>query len=90
MHYICLDAHEMDNREQLHDYLAGKLAFPSYYGRNLDALYDCLGDIRQPTIIFINHQQALSDNLGNYGRKVGEVFKEAARRNKYIRLVVRY
>lgn len=90
MQYICLDAHEMSNRERLHDYVAIKLALPAYYGRNLDALYDCLSDIQQPTIIFLTHQRALSENLGNYGRKVGQVFKDVAHQNKHIKLVIRY
>ncbi len=28
-----------------HDYLKKALNFPNYYGKNLDALYDCLCDL---------------------------------------------
>ena len=34
------------NRETLHDILSSKLTLPEWYGRNLDALYDCLTDLR--------------------------------------------
>ena len=32
-------------KENGHDYLAEALDFPDYYGKNLDALYDCLTEI---------------------------------------------
>ncbi|MDD6345358.1 MAG: barstar family protein [Oscillospiraceae bacterium] len=31
--------------EELHEELAQKLGFPEYYGKNLDALYDCLSEM---------------------------------------------
>jgi RNAse (barnase) inhibitor barstar len=37
----------------VHDYLAEKLSFPTYYGRNLSALADCLEDVDQPTRIVV-------------------------------------
>ncbi len=33
--------------EGFHDAIAAALAFPAYYGRNLDALNDCLRDVAQ-------------------------------------------
>lgn len=32
-------------KERGHDYLAEELNLPDYYGKNLDALYDCLTEI---------------------------------------------
>ena len=37
----------------VHDYLAERLTFPAYYGRNLSALADCLEDIDRPTRIIV-------------------------------------
>ncbi len=37
-------------REAL-DAVAAALAFPGYFGRNLDALWDCLTDLEQPTAL---------------------------------------
>jgi hypothetical protein len=34
--------------ERLHDELAFKLGLPSWYGRNFDALFDCLSSIGEP------------------------------------------
>ncbi|MBO0812818.1 MAG: barstar family protein, partial [Microlunatus sp.] len=34
--------------------IAARLGFPDYFGRNLDALWDCLRAIRQPTAVIID------------------------------------
>ena len=39
---VILDGELMTDRPTVHDLLSEKLAFPEYYGRNLDALYDLL------------------------------------------------
>jgi RNAse (barnase) inhibitor barstar len=36
-------------KERLHDEFASKLGFPKWYGRNLDALLDCLSSIDDPS-----------------------------------------
>jgi hypothetical protein len=42
---ISLDASIWDSREEFHRDVATALAFPEYYGQNLAALNDCLGDV---------------------------------------------
>ena len=44
---------DFGNAAALHDYLARELGFPSYYGANLSALADCLGDVDSPTRIVV-------------------------------------
>lgn len=39
-----LDGGLFGNANQIHNYLANQLRLPAWYGRNLDALYDCLTD----------------------------------------------
>ena len=51
MKTIELDFKELYTPRQIHEYIAEKLGFPEYYGKNLDALYDCLTDISEPTAI---------------------------------------
>ena len=41
---VYLDGRALDSREALHQALSALLAFPAYYGKNLDALHDCLTD----------------------------------------------
>jgi hypothetical protein len=40
-----LDASTWNDADDLHDAVAAALRFPDYYGRNFDALDDCLGDV---------------------------------------------
>ena len=50
----------------LYDCLAGDLALPRHFGRNLDALYDCLTtDVRGPFAIVVRQPGALRDLLGD-------------------------
>ena len=39
------DAARWKNEEQMHDAIRSALSFPYYYGKNLDALNDCLTDL---------------------------------------------
>ncbi len=39
---VYLDLKNIAGKEELHEMLAEKLNFPSYYGKNMDALFDIL------------------------------------------------
>ena len=55
MELIIIDGKRMTTIEETHRYLERTLRLPPYYGHNLDALYDCLGDLSQNVyIILIN------------------------------------
>ena len=43
-----LDAHD---RAEFVEHVAAALQFPAHYGRNLDALWDCLTDLTVPTAL---------------------------------------
>ena len=36
---------DFEDKEEALDRIAAELGFPEYFGRNLDALYDCLCDL---------------------------------------------
>jgi len=44
---VTVDAGNWASEDDLHDDVAAALDFPSYYGRNFDALNDCLSDVSQ-------------------------------------------
>ncbi|WP_233360143.1 barstar family protein [Streptomyces sp. CRPSP2-6A1] len=44
-HVICLEAGRWSTERDMHRAMAAALDFPDYYGHNLDALNDCLGDV---------------------------------------------
>ena len=75
-----LAAADFATREELHTYIAARLHFPDYYGANLDALNDCLGDICKPTAIFVTRG---SDDP-EWFEGVCRVMLRAARENEHI------
>ena len=74
---MILDAAQMNEKAQAHRYLAEMLALPDYYGRNLDALYDCLTDLTDTAVVFVDLRRA----EGTYFDKLLQVFWEAAEDN---------
>lgn len=69
------------DREMLHDLLAKELMLPDYYGRNLDALYDLLMEISQPTAFKILHPDLLREHLGSYCEAFAATLVQASQNN---------
>lgn len=83
---ICiLDGERILDKDMLHDTLAGAMDFPDWYGRNLDALYDCLTDMTEETEIRIRNENVLTEHLGNYAAALKKVISAAAEENHRIR-----
>ena len=65
MKYI-LDGKKMVSREETHRYLKETFGFPDYYGKNLDALHDCLAEMGEMEVEIENAADMLAA-LGKYG-----------------------
>ncbi|WP_407424521.1 barstar family protein [Methanobrevibacter sp.] len=50
-------------KKEGHDYIKEALNFPDYYGKNLDALYDCLTEIGIETQIKLINADLISNDL---------------------------
>ncbi len=75
---LVIDEFNFNDVLSLHQYLALNLNFPSYYGNNLDALYDVLLDINfKVELVF--------KNIFKY-KSFLETCLEAARVNKNIKV----
>ncbi len=48
----------------VHTLFAESFGFPEWYGNNLDALYDCLTDLTEPSLVVIADAEILRDRLG--------------------------
>ena len=84
-----VDLGNIYTKEALHYHLKKDLEFPDYYGRNLDALMDCLTDMREDSEIEILNLSELVDNLGDYAERTLSVFHRAAFENRHLSLVFR-
>lgn len=85
---ICiLDGKYISDKKTLHDTLAADLQFPDWYGRNLDALYDCLTDMQEEARIQILNADSLEANLGGYARSLADVLLDASGRNPNINYI---
>ena len=87
MKTILLDCAQMTGREEAHDYLARALSFPEWYGRNLDALWDCLTECPETVVVF-RHPGAMLSALREYGCRLLQTFFEAERENPALHVVI--
>ena len=81
---VTLSGNKMLTKEAMHTYLARKLKFPSYSGKNLDALHDCLGEISHPLHLTVTFTDRLTEELGDYGETFLGVLKDVAEENENI------
>ena len=86
---LTLNARRMTTRDQAHAHLKERLRLPDWYGNNLDALNDCLGEIGEPTRITLRFSPALEQNLGEHGLRLMRVLENASAENQNIRVVLR-
>ena len=82
MNNITLKLDKFSEKNEIHNYLKKKMKFPDYYGGNLDALYDCLTDIRSDTAVDIRY-----DAENDMQRAVLEVFSDAVAANTHLAII---
>ena len=89
MRIITLDIEKMRSLPMLHKYLHTALALPEYYGANLDALYDCLTEIAEPSELVVPQKVAAEAYLGWYGQQFLQVLEDAAAANDALTITLR-
>ena len=78
---VFLNGNELTTRAQPHDALSEALELPEWYGRSLDALYDCLTDLSVPTTIHVEHWPQ-----EDYLQRALTVIQDAAEENELIQV----
>jgi len=93
MRKVILNFQGLYSREAIHEYIARQMQFPHYYGRNLDALFDCLTDIDQPTAVgcYFPEEEGLEkedldevrrNRMKDYLERLQETFLDAEEENR--------
>lgn len=66
------------------DYLSARLELPEWWGRNLDALYDCLTEPGEPRLLALGRREAMEGTP--FGRRLLRVLEDAAAENPFLQL----
>ena len=83
MKQIILDGNVIADAAKVHDYLMEMLDFPEYYGKNLDALHDCLTDLEDWEIMITAPEED-----GAIFQRILRVIKAAENENDSIKLIL--
>lgn len=79
MKKIILNGKLMENNP--HEYMKKSLNFPEYYGKNLDALFDCLSEIGEKTEITLIYSKKIK-------KTIITTFKDAEKENQYLSIKI--
>lgn len=85
---VFIDGADIASRDALHDTLARQLSLPDWYGRNLDALYDCLSEYGEEAELRLLHTDELFAHLGVYADVLQTVLRDACEENPRLRLSI--
>lgn len=84
MKKIYLDSKIYKEPADIHQFLQEELDFPEYYGRNLAALFDCMTDLSEQTVIRYHRGGFESEEQEIYFSRVLTVLKDAAEENEML------
>lgn len=74
--YATLDLTDCANIYELHDRIQKALQFPDHYGRNLDALWDCLNRDCGMDFVSIIGSETVAEELKPTVKVILEMFEE--------------
>lgn len=81
MKKIILDCSAIADKASLHAALKAALSLPEWYGSNLDALHDCLGELGEPTKLVLQDYSLLAEHLGPYAAQLVYVLHVCSEEN---------
>ena len=87
MSKVIINGLTMVSRQRAHNEIAHALSLPNYYGRNLDALWDCVSTLHAD--VTLTDADAVVSMLGDYGRQLIGVLQEASEKNPHFSLEIR-
>lgn len=81
MKEITIDCASAENSRQLHRLFAQHMAFPDWYGHNLDALHDLLTGICEETSLTLL-------NLGDFAKGFRRVLQDSQEENPFLTVTI--
>ena len=87
MQSVILDGELLLTREDVHKALREGLAFPEWYGNNLDALHDVLTERTEDMSIKLTNRVLLEEHLGDYAVYLLRVLQDCAEENPHLHIV---
>ena len=80
MERITINLSGVTSKDAIQDILVSSLPLPDYYGRNLDALYDCVSTmfIRKRVEITLLGTESVPEELMSYVRGIKKIFSRVA------------
>ena len=88
MKNVTIDLTNIQTQRGMHAYIAYVMNFPAYYGRNLDALYDMLAQIGEPTLIMIRRPAQLPQEMAALFPKLSLVLHDVQEENDCLQVFV--
>lgn len=79
--FATINGAEIKTMKEFHNRISQELHFPEYYGKNLDALYDCLTDISEDTTVTVTHALEWFQALGKDAITAVRVMQDASQLN---------
>ena len=84
MKEITIDGEKIEAKSQVNELFVKELGFPEYRGNNLDAIGDCLDELKTPvTINFVNRER-MKLKFGRFATVLSQMLKLAAKHNNKI------
>lgn len=88
MKQITIDCAGIPTAPEFHQAIAAAMEFPDYYGKNLDALMDCLTEIGEDLELILLSWHKLECNLKDYSGKLLSVFQCACQENSRLSVTI--
>lgn len=86
METIRLDAARLCSRAEAMELLGRTLGLPEWWGRNLDALHDCLTELGRPVRLELCGWTAMEET--GFGKRLLRVLRDAALENSFLELAL--
>jgi ribonuclease inhibitor len=89
MNYITLDFAGINTLWKLHEHLRSTFQLPEYYGRNMDALWDCLHcAFDAPTTIILKNLDQIPSAMQEAAETMLKLFRDLEREDEEVTVIV--